>query len=169
MKRIHSLLMMIKINRNSSYTVINNLDKLRRLIDFSYTYYTMIKLKELKNIILHRKIALNSIKVFVNNSFNPFKDFGKIMLGELFSHYSNLNKLKKNLNKSLLKDPFSSKPEIYNISTLKRFSTIINEFFKEHKNKCRKELSIDTNSNFIRIATADIKGLHIVNSNNLGS
>jgi len=169
MKRIHSLLMLIKINRNGSDVVMNNLDKLRRLIECSYNYYTMIKIKELKNIVLHRKISLNSMKVFINNSFNPLREFGKLMLNNLSSQYLDLNKMKKHPSKSLLKHPFSSKPKIYNASSLKRYTTKINEFLMENKNKCRKDLSVDNNTNFIRIVNAEIKGSQIVNEINLGS
>jgi hypothetical protein len=157
------------MNKNSSDVVINNLHKLRRLIECSFNYYTMIKIKELKDIVLHRKISLNSMKIFINNSFNPLRDFGRLMLGKLSSHYSNLNKVKIQSSKSLLKHPYYSKPKIYNISSLKKFTIKINEFLMENKDKCRKDISNNNNSNFIRIVHAEIKGSHIVNEINLGS
>lgn len=161
--------MLIKINKNFSEMVTTNMEKLRRLIDYSYHYYAMIKLIELKNIILLRKTALNSMKVLVNNSFNPLKVFGKEVLNKWLNHYSFSIKVKKSSNKTMLKHPFFYKPKVFNVSSLKQSIIKIKEFLKENKTKYYSDMNKDDkNPSYIRIINAEIKGLNIVNISNLG-
>ena len=154
MNKIYSLLLLLKINKTSSDVTNENFLRIRLIMEVSYIYYTMIKIKEIKKMILRKKTSLNLTKKLVIENFRKFEIFGKDSFDLIFKKFSNLKKLQN--SRFFLKQPCFHKPKNIKISNLKKNVIKISNFLLERL-KFRKENSENTPI-FFKILKSDIIG-----------
>ena len=139
------------------------MQRLVKLIDCSYQFHTMLKIKEMRQRIKKRKVVLNSMANFTKFSFKPFKNFGKEYFSFMLKKYEDKKKELTALNhrKKQLKQLPIKGEKVAKVSELKRNLSIIVNFLKE-KIKYRVKSSNDS-PGFINIVSADVKGEIVVN------